>query len=538
VSDHFDQSDDEISLQEYIQIIRKRKWTIFWVLVIAIVLVFLANYIMTPVYKASTTVLLSERSSAGQLFGNPEMDLLFGGSDNIETQVEIIKSRTIASEVVKKLPSDIFQQVEEENFQKRKDELRWLINILDFLRLKGFVSNLLGIDTAGNPEPEEQLTEQEKIKKVMNSISVNLVKNTKIIEISSENIHPELAADITNKTAEVYVEQSRSINRTQATEAKNFIEEQLLTQEKELKTIEEEKLAFKQKEDIFYLDEETKLNIEQLANFQAQKLELDTQIVGSNARLEQIKRQLEEQSETVISSQTITANPIVQQLQNKLIDLQIQLPTVKERYSANSPQVTEIEIQIKQIENEISQKVSEIISSKVSTMNPIYQDLLSETVSLETNIISSEAKLNSTNEVIKQYEERLDKLPEKEIQLARLERAVRVAENIYLTLLESYQEARISEAMELGDIRVIDLALIPDTPIKPRKMLNLAIAGVLGLMLGIMLVFFMEFLDHSFKSREDVEQYLDLPVLGTIPYVEFNSGKIKRKRKKKKTKKL
>jgi len=225
-------------------------------------------------------------------------------------------------------------------------------------------------------------------------------------------------------------------------------------------------------------------------------------------------------------------------LQNKLIDLQIQLPTVKERYSANSPQVTEIEIQIKQIENEISQKVSEIISSKVSTMNPIYQDLLSETVSLETNIISSEAKLNSTNEVIKQYEERLDKLPEKEIQLARLERAVRVAENIYLTLLESYQEARISEAMELGDIRVIDLALIPDTPIKPRKMLNLAIAGVLGLMLGIMLVFFMEFLDHSFKSREDVEQYLDLPVLGTIPYVEFNSGKIKRKRKKKKTKKL
>jgi len=246
LSEQFNQSDDEISLQEYIQIIRKRKWTIFWVLVIAIVLVFLANYIMTPVYKASTTVLLSERSSAGQLFGNPEMDLLFGGSDNIETQVEIIKSRTIASEVVKKLPSDIFQQVEEENFQKRKDELRWLINILDFLRLKGFVSNLLGIDTAGNPEPEEQLTEQEKIKKVMNSISVNLVKNTKIIEISSENIHPELAADITNKTAEVYVEQSRSINRTQATEAKNFIEEQLLTQEKELKTIEEEKLAFKQ----------------------------------------------------------------------------------------------------------------------------------------------------------------------------------------------------------------------------------------------------------------------------------------------------
>jgi polysaccharide biosynthesis transport protein len=56
----------------------------------------------------------------------------------------------------------------------------------------------------------------------------------------------------------------------------------------------------------------------------------------------------------------------------------------------------------------------------------------------------------------------------------------------------------------------------------------------LGLMLGIMLVFFMEFLDHSFKSREDVEQYLDLPVLGTIPYVDFNT----KKRKKKKANKI
>jgi len=515
VSNHFD-TDEEISLQEYIQIIRKRKWLIFWVFISAILIVTLGNYIMSPVYKASTTVLLSESSSKPNIFDNSEMELLFGSSDNIETQVEIIKSRSIAEETIKTLPENIFEKAREEEFQKRKDELRWLINILDFLRIKVFVADLLGIESSSNPEPEEQLTEQEKIKKVMNTISVSLVKNTRIIEINSENIHPELAADIANKTAEVYVEQSKSINRTQSTEAKNFIEEQLLAQEKD------------------YLDEETKLNIEQLANFQAQKLELDTQIVGSNARLEQIKNQLEEQSETVISSQTITANPVVQQLQNKLTDLQIELPSVKERYSANSPQVTEIEIQIKQIESEISQKVSEIISSKVSTMNPIYQDLLSERVSLETNIISSEAKLSSTNEVIKQYEERLDKLPEKEIQLARLERAVRVAENIYLILLESYQEARISEAMELGDIRIVDAALIPSNPIKPRKRLNLAIAGVLGLMLGIMLVFFMEFLDHSFKSREDVEQYLDLPVLGTIPYVDFNT----KKRKKKKANKI
>lgn len=533
MAEHFE-PDEEISLQEYIQIIKKRKWVIFWMIISAFLIIVMVNYLMPPVFKASTTVLISERSSSGRIFGSTEMDFLFGGSDTIETQVEIIKSRSIAEEVVKKLPENIFENLQEENFQKRKDELRWFINILDFLRLKDFVADLLGVGKASTPNPEDHLTNEEILKKVMDSISVNLVKNTKIIEIGSESIHPKLASDIANKTAQVYVEQSRSINRSQATEAKRFIEEQLLTQEKELKSLEEERLAFKQRENILYLDEETKVNIEQLARFQAQQLEIDTQLTESKARLEEIKKQLQEQSETVISSQTITANPVVQQLQNRLTDLQIQLPALKEKYSENSPQVTEVEIQIRQIENDISQKVAEIVGSRVSTVNPIYQNLLSQMVTLETNMISLETKGQSISEIITLYEDKLEQLPEKEIQLARLERAVRVAENIYLILLESYQEARISEAMELGDIRVIDMALIPEFPIKPRKRLNLAIGGVLGLMLGIMLVFFLEFLDHSFKSREDVEQYLELPVLGTIPYAEFNPKRSKKRGKKKK----
>ncbi len=539
MSEQFNQSDEEISLQEYIQIIRKRKWIIFLVFISALFLAFLANYIIAPVYKATTTVLISENNSPGQLLSDNEMGFLMGRSDNIETQVEIIKSRKIAEEVVSQFPLDLFQTIEKDNFQRRVNELRWFIDILDFLRLKqfaaGFVSNIAEEE---NLDADKQAIRRRILSNVRNSLSANLVRDTNIIEISSENIHPELAADIANKSAEVYVEQSRSFNRTQATAAKSFIEKQLASQEKELRELEEEKLSFKKRENILYLDEETRLNLEQLAKYEAQRIDLDTQITGSQVRLEQIKKQLQEHSKTIVSSQTISANPVVQQLQNRLVDLQIQLPSLKERYSENSPQVTEIEIQIRQIENELSQKVAEIISSSVSTMNPIYQNLLSERVSLESNIISLEARLNSTVEVIKNYETRLEQLPEKELQLARLERGVRVAENTYLLLLESYQEARISEAMEMGNIRIIDQALVPTNPIKPRKLLNLAIGGVLGIMLGVMLVFFMEFFDYSFKSKDDVEKYLELPVLGVIPLVTFEDIVKRRKRKKTKSKKI
>ena len=184
------------------------------------------------------------------------------------------------------------------------------------------------------------------------------------------------------------------------------------------------------------MDEETKINIEQLAYFQSQEAEVDNLIVENKAKLIEAHKQLERQSETYISSETITTNPIVQQLQNNLASLEIQLPALSEKYGKGSPQVTEVEIKIKETKNKISEKVAEIVGSKVSARNPIYQNLLAEIVTLETNTISLDTKMEALSDTIKEYEKRLEKLPEKELQLARLERAVKVSENI-LTLLEA-----------------------------------------------------------------------------------------------------
>ena len=214
-------------------------------------------------------------------------------------------------------------------------------------------------------------------------------------------------------------------------------------------------------------------------------------------------------------------------MQSQLTALEIQLPTLLEKYAKGSPQISEVEIKIRETKNKISEKVAEIVGSKVSTRNPIYQTLLAQVVTLETTVISLETKKESLASSVKKYESRLEKLPDKELHLARLERAVIVSENIYIILLEKYQEARINEAMELGDIRVIDEARIPKDPIKPNKKLNLAIGGILGLMLGVMLTFFLEYMDNTIKTTDDIERYLGLPVLGLIPKV---TQKTKRKR--------
>ena len=520
-----EETEEEISLQDYIRVLRKRKWTIFTVTITAIMIVLIANFLMPPVYKATTSVLLSQSGTQQIIFGGVEGNTLLGRADEIETQIEILKSYSIAKGVAERLPPDIFEQAQLENFEKKKEDFRWLINILDKLRLKRFVASILGINN-NNHNQENTLSLKDTIKQIRDSITVNAVKNTDIIEISSENTNPELAAKIANTVADVFVEESLTVNRSRASEAKKFIEEQLLEKEKELAQEEEEKLQYKKQENILYLDEETKINIEQLANFQAQAAEVEALIAENKAKLVEAHHQLEKQSETYISSETITANPVVQQLQNELVSLEIQLPALIKKYGKGSPQVAEVEIKIREIKNKIGEKVAEIVGSKVSARNPIYQNLLAEIVTLETNVISLNTKMEAISETIKEYEKRLEKLPEKELHLARLERAVKVSENIYLLLLEKYQEARINEVMELGDIRIIDNALPPDEPIKPNKKLNLAIGGILGLMLGVMLSFFIEYLDNTIKTTEDVERYLGLPVLGIIPKI---NQKTKRK---------
>ena len=326
--------DEEISLSEYMKIIWKRKWIPIIVLFITLLFVLIINSLLSPVYRATTKILISPSNVQQAIFSSARNNLIFGGVNEIENQIEILKSYSIAQGVVEKLPADIFEKVQAENIEKKKESYGWLINILDRLysKIKDVADSIRGINKDKNNNIEVKSHLENTIKQIRNSITVNSLKKTNMVEISCENNNPELAAKIANTIVDVFMDKSLIINRSKANEVKKFIEGQLLEKEKEL-TEEEEKLK---------------------------------------------------------------------------------------------------------------------------------------------------------------YVKSLEKLPDQELRLARLERAIKVSENIYLILLEKYQEARINEVMEFKDIRIIDKALTPDEPIKPRKILNLAIGGVLSLMLGSMLAFFIE----------------------------------------------
>lgn len=361
---------EEIILLNYIKILLRRKWILLLVIISILFAIFILNSILSPVYKATTTVLISPSGAQQSILGNIRMNPIFGGADELETHIEILKSNSIARGVAEKLPADIFKKAQEESRKKKEESLIWPFNLFYRFYLK--IRNSDAPETVyyhdeNMEKMEAESPSQEIIRQIRNSITIKTLKDTNMIEISCESNDPELAAEIANNMAEVFVEQSNIINRSSASEARKFIEEQLLEKEKELAAMEQELL------------------------------------------------------------------------------------------------------EAKSIENG----------------------------------------------------------PDEELKLTRLERTVRVSEDIYLLLLEKFQEARISEVMEFRDIRVIDHALIPKEPIKPKKMSNLIVGGILGVILGVILAFFLEYIDDTIKTNEDVEHILNLPVLGIIPKDNFVSERKK-----------
>jgi hypothetical protein len=90
----------------------------------------------------------------------------------------------------------------------------------------------------------------------------------------------------------------------------------------------------------------------------------------------------------------------------------------------------------------------------------------------------------------------------------------------YVRLLEEREQARIREAAEIGNIRVIQLAKVPGAPTRPRKMLNLVVGLLGGIAIGLMLIFAREFMRDAPKTPEEIEQLLNVPVLASVPRVK------------------
>jgi len=299
----------ELTLSDIIRIFRKRIGLFLLVVIATIVFTILYLLTATPVFEAVATLKVEPSSE------NPAADIFsstygFGGKANISTEVELIKRRINLEKVVKSL-----NLIKKLGLEKEEIAMDIAVNTLD------------------------------------KWITVSPVKDTKLVEIAVQHPDPVLAAQIANKLAEVYNELLKSLSKNQYTVKREFIEEQIPKIEKELKDVEERIRKFKEENGVFVLDEEAKWLLEMMSQYDTQLNEINIQIEETRAKIKAIKELLAKTEEKIITSETISMNPVVMELKQKLTDLNVRLSGLMATRPESDAEVIALKKQISETKN-------------------------------------------------------------------------------------------------------------------------------------------------------------------------------------------
>ena len=489
----------ELTLEDIFRMFRKHRLLFVGVVIAAVALTGLYLFFATPIYEASVTVKVepTSKSSMSDIF----MDQVTGSysSKDISTEVELIKSRS--------------------NFEK-------VITDLDL------------VDKMIEPEVKEKMIQEgyseedivDSLAKTLSEIvTVSPVKDTRIVKISVQHANPALATDIANKLAEVYNEKLADLSKRSVRTKREFFESQIPLIETDLRQATDALKEFKETYKIYVLEEHAKSLLQILSNYDQQynnlSLQLNEKQAEKDAYLQLLKEFESSEAEARVSKWIKTSetfsNPVIAQLKSKRANLEIELAALKQQYPVTDPKVQAKITEIAKTDELIKKETENFIRTGESqTLNPAYEDALINYISSTSNIQVLESRLQAVEKIKKSYEKQLAQLPELEQRLLELQRQVTVKENLYMLMLEKLEEAKISEAAVVGNAAVVDYAKSPRSPVKPNKKLSLAIGGVLGIFLGMLTVFLVEYMDKTLKSEEEIERYSGLSVIGRIPEIE------------------
>ncbi len=498
-----------MEILEFIQILSRYKRMIALLCLSAAVNAVLITYVLSEKYLSTALVLVrpqeeidinaSMRTKEAMSFPIPQV-IPFEAMAN--TFGEVIRSRAVASRVVTLLQLD--KPTPEEKWWNRfKNKVKdYLYDAWTFLKF-------------GRLEEVDPFTEAEEM--IQKSIAVQPTKDTYVFEISFVAKNPDVAAAVVNTAAEVFVEYNRDLYQAEARTAREFIEEQLRDSELALEAARAPLREFKESNEIVSIDQEVTEKISSLADFESSLEDTRKNIATTVATNEEIRSQLAEQSQFFKASSNVFENPLVRQLKSELADKQLALSGLVDKLTPAHPRRIALEREIAETRALLDEQLEQLLKQESSSVNEVHQELLKDLVMGETDLENHLAAERNLTQLVNRYKSELQRYNDKQLDLARLELDVAVAENTHRFMKQAHDEARIHEAERFQEIRVISPGKAPAYPERPIKIYYAGVAFGLALVAGIAAALLLEYLNFTLRSTEDAEKALELPLLATIP---------------------
>lgn len=460
-----DYSPAQQSLSHYWHVLLKRRWTVMSVAFVLTTLTVIGSYKSTPIFRASSRVQVEADTPLIQSLN----DLYHGMGINtddafLQTQLQVVQSDTLAWHTVEQLGLD-----QNPSFADRA--------------------------TIAMHDPESRKV--RLISAFKSGLNVELVPKTRMMVVGFESPNPRLAARVANTLVANYVDYNFQLKYDATRQASGWMETQL----DELKAkVEKSQQALVDYERQHSLISSAASGTQERENVERQVLsDLSKDLTAAEGDRIQKQSLYDEIRTDRAQIARLAHNELLQRLEEQSAEWNQAYTETLAQYGPNFPKALRLQKQItegqSQIEQEQERVIERIRMDYVTALNR--EKLATAAVSHEKEI------LGSVNQLLVQHN--------------ILQRDFEANEQLYQSLIQRLKDATVSAGLRSTNIHQVDMALPPDRPIRPKKLLNISVGVVAGLMLGIMLAFGQEALDHSIRSAEEIESLLAVPTLGTIP---------------------
>ena len=365
--------------------------------------------------------------------------------------------------------------------------------IRSYTILEEVARRLGAVPTGKDALPRDSKAYRGAVEDVGGKLRTNRVGSTAIIEITATSTVPREAADLANTVAEVYRDNNRSLRNARIIEARKYIEAQLRDIEQRLKRSEDDMWAFRDDNQIVSPGAESSVL---LSLFTQIRLDME-RARQQRTELENIQTRLAAAERAAGAERVVidSANAAIAKLQGMQMDLLLERSNLGLELTDRHPRVQAIDDRLREVGREMRREVVAQISHLRTR-----EDLL--------------------NRQLQDVYARNRAVPAVELGLARLQREQKSNDDLAALLKAKRQEALIKEAEVIEEVAIIRPATEPDTPVAAQTFNTLVVGAFLGLVLGLVLAFIQETLDTSIGTIEDVETYLDVPVLGVVPHID------------------
>ena len=470
---------DSIDIQQY-WLILKRRWVVAsFVMASVISATAFVTYTQKPVYESQGKLVFTKKDTASSLSSLSDKMGELGGLTNlsnpVETEAEVIRSNPI------------------------------IIRTINELKLK---------DKKGAPMSMDAFLETLKLK---------TIRGTDVMELSYKSTDKQEAANVVNSLMKYYLESNIRTNRAEAMSAREFLSQELPKVEKRVTEAEIALRRFKERNRVVALDVEARVSLESLGKLTESITQSQGELAAAYTRSVALQNEMKLTTQQAVDLSTLSQSPGVQQVLTEYQKTQHDLAIARTLYTNENPKVVDLLLKEAAQKKELAARVTETVGNSNSLpkqnlqIGELKQALTQDLVKSEVERLALTNQVGELRKVFMVNKSRLDSLPRLEQQQLQLQRQLMVAQTTYQELLRQFQLVQVMENQNIGNARIISEALVPEIPVSPKKPLNLALGGFLGVLLGAGTALLLESMNQYLKNIEEANRLLGFPLLGTIP---------------------